>query len=98
MKLSAIKIPHEKLHEALDLSDDVHISDMFLNNTDRYNRTFHVIVTGEHPVLQEHQEGSEVATNPLYNFQKIEPLYSPEYADGKIKRVLKGLKMFLGGE
>ena len=81
MKLAATKIPFEKLHEALGLADDVNIEDIFLNNDDRYMRTVHLILGGNSPVLSEHQEGSQIATNPLYHFQNIQPLYSPSYYD-----------------
>ena len=82
MRLSATKISYEKLHEALRLAPDVHIDDIFSNNDDRYMRTFHVVLSGENPVIMEHQEGSQLATNPLYHFQRIDSLSSPSYWGG----------------
>jgi len=77
MRLAATKISYEKLHEALNLSDDIHIDDIFSNPDDRYMRTFHLVLSGLNPVIPDHQEGSQLATNPLYFFQQIQPLYNP---------------------
>lgn len=82
MRLGATKLTFEQLHEALDLSDDVHIDDIFMNEGDRYFRTVHVVLSGLNQVIPEHQPGSQLATNPLYHFQSIEPIYSPSYYGG----------------
>jgi len=82
MRIGATKLSFEKLHESLGLSPDVHIDDIFMNDADRYMRTVHVVLSGLAEVIPEHQEGSEIVTNPLYHFQDIEPLYSPSYYGG----------------
>jgi len=74
MKLAATKLSFEKLHEFLGLDPEVHIDDIFANNDDRYFRTFHIVLSGDTPVMPEHQEGSQLATNPLYHFQRIQPM------------------------
>ncbi|CAN8142623.1 hypothetical protein THIOSC15_490008 [uncultured Thiomicrorhabdus sp.] len=79
MKTAATKISYEKLHNALELDESIHIDDIFLNTDDRYTRTFHVVLSGENPYIPEHQEGSQLATNPLYHFQRIQPLYGLGY-------------------
>lgn len=73
MNQNAIKISHEKLHEALRLSEDVHIDDIFMNDGDRFTRSLHIILSGIHPYLTGHAENSEVATLPLYAMQDIQP-------------------------
>jgi len=83
MRLGATKISFEKLHEVLNLDADVHIDDLFLNEQDRYERTIHVVLSGLSDIIPEHQEGSQLATNPLYYFQSIQPIYSPNFYAGE---------------
>ena len=92
MRLASTKISFEELHRSLKLSEDIQIDDLFLNNDDRYMRTIHVVLSGDSPVIPEHQEGSQLATNPLYFFQNIQPLYtSPVISEG----FYSGIKRYL---
>jgi len=95
MKLSATKLSYEKLHEMLGLADDVHIDDLFLNNDDRYMRTFHLVLSGQNPVIPEHQEGSELATNPLYFYQDIRPLHSMGLPSSERQGFYQSIKRYL---
>jgi hypothetical protein len=94
MKSSAIKISHEKLHDALRLSQDVHIDDIFMNDGDRFTRSLHIILSGDHPYLTSHAENSEVATLPLYAMQDIQPTVGYGLA-GMAQGFYSGIRRYL---
>ena len=72
MKRGAIKITHELLHELLSLDDKIHIDEVVIRYSDKFTRSFHIILSGDHKNMYEHLEGHEVCISPIEDFQKEE--------------------------